>query len=57
MVVGGLEELYFTGDSLVRKSRRLGSRSRMGSFELLSSSLEEPQNQPIVAVVVYGVGI
>jgi hypothetical protein len=48
---GGFEELYFTGDSLARKSRRLGSRSRRGSWDFLSSLLsEEPQNQPIVAL-------
>ncbi len=45
---GGGAGVYFTGDSLERKSRRLGSRSRRGS---LSGGLgsDFPQNQPIVS--------
>ena len=50
---GGFEASYFTGDSFFRNSRRLGSRLRRGSFDLSSpSDAEEPQNQPIVAIVV-----
>ena len=53
MEEGGFEELYFTGDSLARKSRRLGSRSLKGSFDLESPLVsEDPQNQPIVECVV-----
>lgn len=50
-VGGGVEGPYLTGDSFARKSLRLGSRSRRGSWDLLLSLLsEEPQNQPIVIV-------
>ena len=42
------EVLYLTGDSFSRKSRRLGSRSRIGSLLSFGSpSLLEPQSQPI----------
>lgn len=46
---GGGAGVYFTGDSLARKSRRLGSRSRRGSL-LVGSEGEGlgPQNQPMV---------
>ena len=37
--------MYFTGDSLERKSRKLGSRWRRGS---LSEDLLDPQSQPMV---------
>lgn len=37
--------VYLTGDSLERKSRRLGSRSRRGSR---SEDPEDPQSQPMV---------
>lgn len=40
--------VYFTGDSLARKSRRLGSRSRRGS---LSEGFLLPQSQPMLVVV------
>ncbi len=39
--------VYLMGDSLERKSRRLGSRSRRGSSSL-EGGLEGPQGQPIV---------
>ena len=39
--------LYFTGDSLMRKSLREGSRSRKGSE---SVDLLEPQSQPIAVM-------
>lgn len=46
---GGGAGVYFTGDSLERKSRRLGSRSRRGSlFEVDVGGSDFPQNQPIV---------
>lgn len=41
----GGEVLYFMGDSLERKSRREGSRSRRGSVEEVEGVLF--QNQPI----------
>ena len=46
--VWGGAGVYFTGDSLERKSRRLGSRSRRGSLfgDLGGSGF--PQNQPMV---------
>ncbi len=48
---GGLQELYFKGDSFERNSRRLGSKFRRGSLALSPVfSSEEPQNQPIMGV-------
>lgn len=40
--------VYFTGDSLARKSRRLGSRSRRGSLSEDWAASDFPQNQPMV---------
>lgn len=56
---GGLVELYFTGDSLFKKSRRLGSRLRRGSCFFPSSSSDDPQNQPIISnsTVLYTVAV
>lgn len=42
--------VYFTGDSLERKSRRLGSRSRRGSLFEDGGGSGLPQNQPIVGL-------
>ena len=44
---GGGAGVYFTGDSLERKSRRLGSRSRRGSLFVEFGGSDLPQNQPI----------
>ena len=44
---GGAGE-YFTGDSLERKSRRLGSRLRRGSLSEDLGGSDFPQSQPIV---------
>jgi hypothetical protein len=45
-------ELYFTGDSFDRKSRKLGSSLSRGFSECESDlfSADPPQNQPIVAI-------
>ena len=45
---GGGAGVYFTGDSLERKSRKLGSRSRRGSLFVDFGGSDLPQNQPIV---------
>lgn len=45
---GGGAGVYLTGDSLERKSCRLGSRSRRGSLSDLGGS-GLPQSQPMVA--------
>lgn len=42
---------YFMGDSLARKSRREGSRSRRGSVEESLGGEDFSQNQPIVGVI------
>ncbi len=43
---GDAAGVYLMGDSLERKARRLGSRSRRGSE--VEGGLEGPQGQPIV---------
>ncbi len=48
---GGGAGVYFTGDSLERKSRRLGSRSRRGSLSGGLGGSDFPQNQPMVGGV------
>lgn len=45
---GGGAGVYLTGDSLERKSRRLGSRSRRGSLLGDGGGSGFPQNQPMV---------
>ena len=46
---GGAEAgLYFTGDSLERKSRREGSRSRRGSVSVVFWEEDLFQNQPML---------
>ena len=45
---GGGAGVYFTGDSLERKSRRLGSRSRRGSLSEDLGGSDLPQSQPMV---------
>lgn len=49
---GEAEGLYFTGDSLSRKARRSGSRSRRGSL-FVEGGFEgvEDENQPIAVDV------
>lgn len=46
--------VYFTGDSLERKSRRLGSRSRRGSSSEDFGGSDLPQIQPMVGSVCSG---
>lgn len=49
-VGGGGAGVYFMGDSLERKSRRLGSRSRRGSLSVVDlGGSDLPQNQPMIA--------
>ena len=48
---GGGVGWYFTGDSLERKSRREGSRSRRGSVEESFGVEYFSQNQPIVGAI------
>jgi len=43
--------LYFMGDSLERKSRREGSRSRRGSVSEDLGGEDFSQNQPIVGAI------
>ena len=44
---GGAAGVYLTGDSLERKSRRLGSSSRRGSLLEGFGGSDFPQNQPM----------
>ena len=44
---GGAGVVYLTGDSLERKSRRLGSRSRRGSLSGSLAASDFHQNQPM----------
>lgn len=46
---GGGAGVYFMGDSLERKSRKLGSRSRRGSLSVVDlEGSDLSQNQPMV---------